>query len=87
MEGSTVIVTNANYTDAGTYSCEAVNEYTVNGKTSKMLLVVDKMVDVRSEFTYSFLKKISKKPLRKFEEPKIRTFVYISIFKFARKWV
>ncbi|CAB05773.2 Zwei Ig domain protein zig-1 [Caenorhabditis elegans] len=54
MEGSTVIVTNANYTDAGTYSCEAVNEYTVNGKTSKMLLVVDKMVDVRSEFQWVY---------------------------------
>ncbi|CAI2315280.1 unnamed protein product [Caenorhabditis sp. 36 PRJEB53466] len=54
MEGTTVLIGAANYTDAGIYSCEAVNEYTLNGKTSKMLLVVDKMVDVRSEFQWVY---------------------------------
>ncbi|EGT54295.1 CBN-ZIG-1 protein [Caenorhabditis brenneri] len=54
MEGTTIIVSSANYTDGGTYSCEAVNEYTLNGKTSKMLLVVDKMVNVKSEFQWVY---------------------------------
>ncbi|EFO90606.1 CRE-ZIG-1 protein [Caenorhabditis remanei] len=54
MEGTSIIISNANYTEAGTYSCEALNEYTVNGKTSKMLLVIDKMVDVRSEFQWVY---------------------------------
>ncbi|PIC50453.1 hypothetical protein B9Z55_001340 [Caenorhabditis nigoni] len=54
MEGTTVILSSVNYTDAGTYSCEAVNEYTFNGKTSKMLLVVDKMVTVRSEYQWVY---------------------------------
>uniref|UniRef100_A0A8R1DPY5 Ig-like domain-containing protein n=1 Tax=Caenorhabditis japonica TaxID=281687 RepID=A0A8R1DPY5_CAEJA len=54
MEGTTVKIESAEYTDAGTYSCEAVNEYSLHGKTSKMLLVVDKMVDVRSEFQWLY---------------------------------
>uniref|UniRef100_A0A1I7U4R8 Ig-like domain-containing protein n=1 Tax=Caenorhabditis tropicalis TaxID=1561998 RepID=A0A1I7U4R8_9PELO len=54
MEGTTVILSSPDYADAGIYSCEAVNEYTFNGKTSKMLLVVDKMVSVKSEFQWIY---------------------------------
>lgn len=54
MEGSTIILSSVSYAEAGIYSCEAVNEYTLNGKTSKMLLVVDKMVAVKSEYQWVY---------------------------------
>ncbi|CAB3410785.1 unnamed protein product [Caenorhabditis bovis] len=54
MEGTTIRIVNAEYSDAGTYSCEAINEYTVNQKTSKLLLTIDKMVNVKSEYDWVY---------------------------------
>ncbi|VDO14825.1 unnamed protein product [Haemonchus placei] len=31
------------------YSCEAINEYTTGGKTSKPLIIIEKMLDVKSK--------------------------------------
>lgn len=48
LEGIAVQITDADYQNAGLYACEAVNEYTAGGKTSKPLIVIERMLDVKS---------------------------------------
>lgn len=54
LEGIAVQITDADYQNAGLYACEAVNEYTAGGKTSKPLIVIERMLDVKSELAWIY---------------------------------
>ncbi|ETN78516.1 immunoglobulin domain protein [Necator americanus] len=55
LEGVALLISEADYHHAGLYTCEAVNEYTAAGKTSKPLIVIDRMLDVKSTFGFQKL--------------------------------
>uniref|UniRef100_A0A1I7X211 Ig-like domain-containing protein n=1 Tax=Heterorhabditis bacteriophora TaxID=37862 RepID=A0A1I7X211_HETBA len=48
LDGNSIKIKEADYSHSGSYSCEAVNEYTANGKTNKPLIIIDKMLDVKN---------------------------------------
>ncbi|CAD6197182.1 unnamed protein product [Caenorhabditis auriculariae] len=52
LSKTTIQITNAEYKDGGKYSCEAINEYSANAKTSRLLLVIEKMLNVKSEMAW-----------------------------------
>ncbi|KAK5970197.1 Immunoglobulin domain protein [Trichostrongylus colubriformis] len=54
LEGIAVRITEADYPHAGLYTCEAINEYTASGKTSKPLIIIEKMLDVKSELAWIY---------------------------------
>uniref|UniRef100_A0A7I4XXF5 Ig-like domain-containing protein n=1 Tax=Haemonchus contortus TaxID=6289 RepID=A0A7I4XXF5_HAECO len=54
LEGIAVHITEVDYPHAGLYSCEAINEYTTGGKTSKPLIIIEKMLDVKSELAWIY---------------------------------
>ncbi|KAK6725557.1 hypothetical protein RB195_004087 [Necator americanus] len=54
LEGVALLISEADYHHAGLYTCEAVNEYTAGGKTSKPLIVIDRMLDVKSELAWLY---------------------------------
>ncbi|KJH46378.1 hypothetical protein DICVIV_07546 [Dictyocaulus viviparus] len=54
LNGFDIQVNNADYKHAGLYTCEAVNEYTAAGKTSKPLIVIERMLRVKSELAWIY---------------------------------
>ncbi|PIO68342.1 immunoglobulin domain protein [Teladorsagia circumcincta] len=54
LEGIAVRITEADYPHAGLYTCEAINEYTASGKTSRPLIVMEKTLDVKSELAWIY---------------------------------
>ncbi|WKX88084.1 hypothetical protein Q1695_008030 [Nippostrongylus brasiliensis] len=54
LEGIAVKIAEADYNHAGLYTCEAINEYTAAGKTSKPLIIIERMLDVKSELAWIY---------------------------------
>ncbi|CAJ0595666.1 unnamed protein product, partial [Cylicocyclus nassatus] len=54
LEGIAVQISEADYKHAGLYVCEAINEYTAGGKTSKPLVVIERILDVKSELAWIY---------------------------------
>ncbi|PAV74045.1 hypothetical protein WR25_27107 isoform F [Diploscapter pachys] len=52
LDGTTIRIKVSNESQAGLYSCEAVNEYSVGGKTSRLQLVVNKRVEIKSQMAW-----------------------------------
>ncbi|RCN44227.1 immunoglobulin domain protein, partial [Ancylostoma caninum] len=53
LQGIAILISEADYQHAGLYTCEAINEYTAAGKTSKPLIVIERILDVKSMFNIS----------------------------------
>ncbi|KAJ1361448.1 hypothetical protein KIN20_020695 [Parelaphostrongylus tenuis] len=54
LDGNAIEITNADYEHAGVYTCEAVNEYTAGGKTSKPLIIIERILAVKNELGWIY---------------------------------